>query len=100
MLLQTKELPTIVLHNTSNKVKSQQIGDRLESRLCRRFVKGKQSPARGRHCPQSLTCSTRPTLSKVCDFCRPNMERPFDVVASVCGLWSQSDTVDFVNFPE
>jgi len=27
------------------------------------------------------TCSTRSTLSKVGDFCRPNVERPFDFVA-------------------
>ena len=31
------------------------------------------------------TCLTLSTLSKVGDFCRPNVERPFDFVASVYG---------------
>ena len=44
-------------------------------RLCR--------PCCGRRCRQSWTCSTRSTLSKVGHFCRPNVERPFDFVASV-----------------
>jgi len=37
----------------------------------------------GRHCRQSWTCSTRLTGSKVGNFCRPSVERPFDVVVSV-----------------
>ena len=33
----------------------------------------------GRHCCQSRTCSTPSTLSKTGDFCRQNVERPFDL---------------------
>jgi len=67
--------------HTGNKVKSWQV-DEVEL-------------WRHRSCRQSETCSTRLTLSKVGNFCRPNVKRPFDFVTSVYG---QSDTVDYVEF--
>ena len=72
--------------HTGDKVDSRQnrrpIGYKVDSRLCRRFVESRLSPARSTLSPSS-TCSTRSTLWKVYDFCRPNVVRPFDFVASV-----------------
>ena len=49
-----------------------------------------------------MACSTRSTLSKVGDFCRPNVEHPVDFVASVYGgakaTRSTLSTFDCVEF--
>ena len=74
----------IWLYRTS--VERQYLGLSLVTlfRLCRRpytlATKSNSTACRGRHCPQSWTCSTRSTSSKVGDFCCPNVERPFDMV--------------------
>jgi len=111
--------PLSPVHITGDKIDSRQnrrqIGDKVDSRLCRRFVAGLSKvdcrrlvrlcrPCRSRHCRQSWTCSTRLTLSKVGNFCRPNVERTFDFVASVYGAkatrstLSTFDKVDRVEF--
>jgi len=46
-------------------------------------TKSNSTACRGRHCRQSWTRSTRSTLSKAGDFCRPNVERPFDTRSTV-----------------
>ena len=58
-----------------------QIGDKVDCGLRRRFVESRLLLAR----LTLLICLTRSTLSKVGDFCRPNVERPLDCVASVYG---------------
>jgi len=59
------------------------------SPTCRQFVESRlslaRSTCRGRHCRQSRTCSTRSTVESglfLSPKFRPNIERPFDFVAS------------------
>ena len=66
-------LATKSIVDTVDKVRVDKV---VDFRFCRRLVESQLSPA-------CSTCSTRSTLSKVGDVCRPNVERPFDFDASV-----------------
>jgi len=63
---------------------------------CCRLVRLCQ-PCRGRQCRQRWTCSTGLTLSKVGNFCQPNVEHPFDFVTSMYRALTQSPLLTSAN---
>jgi len=71
----------------STKPKANKVAD---FRLCCRIFANLPSICRRQRCRQIWTRSTWSTLSKVGDFCRLNVERPFDFVSSVYGANSKS----------